>query len=116
MKLRTFAPVKGKLMTLREVSREFGPSYSSVRDLVLEGTLPSLKLGNNSRIWVRRADVERLMLGEVAVSDTAIEMGQQALLRELIDEVRKLRKDLDVPMANEDCAYCWPKKSAVVPK
>jgi hypothetical protein len=51
------------LMTLQEVSEEKGPPYTTVRDLVIQGHLPRVTLGDSKRIWVRRADVERLMGG-----------------------------------------------------
>lgn len=49
------------LMTLQAAHREYGPPYTSLRDLVLSGHLPSVKLGDSRRIWVRRVDVERLI-------------------------------------------------------
>jgi hypothetical protein len=50
-----------KLMTLQQAHQEYGPPYTSLRDLVVEGTLPSVRLGSSTRIWVRRADLERLI-------------------------------------------------------
>jgi len=52
-----------KLLTLQEASAEFGPPYTSLRDLVIEGVLPRVHLGSSSRIWVRRQDLERLIEG-----------------------------------------------------
>ena len=49
------------LMTLQAAEREFGPPYTSWRDLVLQGHLPRVQFGDSRRIWVRRADVERLI-------------------------------------------------------
>jgi hypothetical protein len=50
-----------RLMTLQQASAEYGPPYTSLRDLVLRGHLPSVRLGDSRRIWVRRADLERLI-------------------------------------------------------
>lgn len=54
---------KSALMTLQQVSAEKGPPYTTVRDLVIQGHLPRVALGDSKRIWVRRSDVERLMGG-----------------------------------------------------
>lgn len=53
------------LLTLRQAAEETGVPYSSLRDLVLRGYLSSVRLGNSRRIWLRRADLERLVQGEV---------------------------------------------------
>ncbi len=52
---------QARLMTLQQASDEFGPPYTSFRDLVIAGTLPRVRLGDSARIWVRRADIERLI-------------------------------------------------------
>lgn len=52
---------KARLITLQQASAEFGPPYTSLRDLVLRGQLPSVRFGEGRRIWVRRADLERLI-------------------------------------------------------
>jgi hypothetical protein len=49
------------LITLQDCESEYGPPYTSWRDLVIEGHLPRVQLGDSRRIWVRRADVERLI-------------------------------------------------------
>jgi len=49
------------LMTLQQLHTEYGPPYTSLRDLVVSGTLPSVRLGSSKRIWVKRADFERLI-------------------------------------------------------
>ena len=49
-----------RLMTLHQISEEFGPPYMSVRKLVLDGDLPIVRLGSSRRYWVRRQDAERL--------------------------------------------------------
>ena len=49
------------LVTLQQASAEFGPPYTSLRDLVIQGALPSLRLGKSRRIWIRREDIEQLI-------------------------------------------------------
>jgi hypothetical protein len=49
------------LMTLQQASREFGPPYTTLRDLVLRGDLDRVSLGDSRRIWVRRGDIEQLI-------------------------------------------------------
>ena len=58
---KTVAAAKTVLLTLQETSSETGIPYSSVRLLCAEGHLPMVRLGSSRRIWVRRADVERLI-------------------------------------------------------
>lgn len=50
-----------RLMTLQAASREYGPPYTSLRDLVLRGYLPAVRLGDSRRWWVRRDDLDRLI-------------------------------------------------------
>jgi len=50
-----------RLITLQQASKEFGPPYTSLRDLVVRGNLKGVRLGEGRRIWVRRADLERLV-------------------------------------------------------
>lgn len=52
---------KTALLTLQQASSEFGPPYTTLRDLVIAGHLPKVQLGESRRIWVRRSDVERLI-------------------------------------------------------
>lgn len=52
---------KPRLLTLQEASVEFGPPYTSLRDLVLRGYLQAVRLGRSRRIWVRREDIEKLI-------------------------------------------------------
>jgi hypothetical protein len=52
-----------KLVTLQQASAEYGPPYTSLRDLVLEGYLKRIQLGDSQRIWVRRDDLEKLIDG-----------------------------------------------------
>lgn len=55
------ATTRTKLITLQDASREYGPPYTSLRDLVLRGHLPSVRLGDSRRIWVKRSDIEQLI-------------------------------------------------------
>ena len=50
-----------KLVTLQDAAAEYGPPYTSLRDLVIQGHLPRVHLGDSRRIWVKRADIERLI-------------------------------------------------------
>jgi hypothetical protein len=50
-----------KLLTLAQASLEYGPPYTSLRDLVLRGELPAVRLGGTNRFWLRRDDIERLI-------------------------------------------------------
>jgi hypothetical protein len=52
---------QSRLMTLRQASREYGPPYTSLRDLVINGYLPGVRLGDGRRIWVRRSDLDSLI-------------------------------------------------------
>ncbi len=61
--MRTPAP-GAALLTLQTASAEYGPPYMTLRDLVLDGHLPRVQLGNSRRIWVRRRDMERLISAE----------------------------------------------------
>ena len=55
------AHVAARLLTLQQASAEYGPPYTSLRDLVIRGFLPAVRLGDSRRIWVRREDLERLI-------------------------------------------------------
>jgi hypothetical protein len=49
-----------KLLTLQQASREYGPPYGSLREVVLKNNL-GVRLGDDARrIWVRRSDLQRL--------------------------------------------------------
>ena len=52
---------KPLLVTLRAASTEIGVPYTSLRDLAMRGYLPTVRLGDSKRIWVKRADLERLI-------------------------------------------------------
>jgi excisionase family DNA binding protein len=54
-----------ELTTLKQASAETGISYASIRELVLDGYLPAVRLGNSRRTLVRREDLNRLI--EVSV-------------------------------------------------
>jgi predicted DNA-binding transcriptional regulator AlpA len=60
---RTSKPAtdRQKLITLQQASAEYGPPYHSLYDLINRGHLPSVRLGDTKRIWVRRSDVEQLI-------------------------------------------------------
>ena len=58
---RSAAATASRLLTLQQASREYGPPYTSLRDLVIRGHLPGVRLGDGRRIWVRRADLDRLI-------------------------------------------------------
>jgi excisionase family DNA binding protein len=49
------------LLTLQEASAHTGVPYTSMRKLVLDGHLQSVKLGESKRTWVKRADLDRLI-------------------------------------------------------
>jgi len=60
-KTTTGAKDRTKLVTLQDAAAEYGPPYTSLRDLVIQGHLPRVTLGDSRRIWVKRADLERLI-------------------------------------------------------
>jgi excisionase family DNA binding protein len=49
------------LLTLQQAAELTGVPYTSVRKLVLDGHLRKVQLGESSRTWVRRDDVEHLI-------------------------------------------------------
>lgn len=49
------------LVSLQQLEAEYGVPYTSWRDLVIRGDLPVVKLGGTRRLWVKRADVVRLI-------------------------------------------------------
>jgi hypothetical protein len=61
MPRRATSPAPTKLITLQKASMEYGPPYTSLRDLVLRGHLRAVRLGNSRRIWVLREDIEKLI-------------------------------------------------------
>ena len=62
MKTKRVTPAAhSTLVTLQDASAEYGPPYTSLRDLVLQGYLKRVQLGDSRRIWVRRADLEQLI-------------------------------------------------------
>ena len=52
---------KSVLVTLQDASKEYGPPYTTLRDLIVRGHLERVQLGNQKRIWIRRADLEQLI-------------------------------------------------------
>lgn len=58
---------RAELCTLQEASEEFGPPYTSLRDLVIRGELPAVRFSDSprARIWVRRQDLEKLIAARV---------------------------------------------------
>ena len=50
-----------RLVTLRTASKEWGVPYTSLRDLVIRGHLPRIRLGTSKRIWLSRETVERFI-------------------------------------------------------
>lgn len=52
---------RSKLMTLQQASDEYGPPYTSLRDLVIRGELPVVRFGDGRRMWVQRTDMETLI-------------------------------------------------------
>lgn len=58
MKTRTS---KSTLLTLQAAAEETSIPYTSLRDLVLQGHLPRVQLGDSKRIWIRRVDLDRLI-------------------------------------------------------
>jgi len=64
MKTKRAATANGgrtALVSLQDAAAEYGPPYTSLRDLVIQGHLPRVQLGDSRRIWVRRADLEKLI-------------------------------------------------------
>ena len=57
----TKSATRTALVTLQAAAAEYGPPYTSLRDLVIQGHLPRVQLGDSRRIWVRRSDLERLI-------------------------------------------------------
>jgi excisionase family DNA binding protein len=49
------------LMTLQQAALDIGVPYTSVRKLVIEGSLARVQLGRSRRTWVKRSDLERLI-------------------------------------------------------
>jgi hypothetical protein len=57
----TAATTRPALVTLQQAAKEYGPPYTSLRDLVVQGHLKRVQLGDSRRIWVKRTDLERLI-------------------------------------------------------
>jgi len=50
-----------QLVTQQVATAERGVAYTSLRDLVIPGYLPSVRLGDSRRIWVKRAGLGQLI-------------------------------------------------------
>jgi hypothetical protein len=50
-----------RLVTLQAASDEWGVPYTSLRDLVIQGLLPRVRLGHSRRIWVSRDALEAFL-------------------------------------------------------
>lgn len=55
-------PDRTTLLTLQDAATQTGVPYTSLRDLVLQGHLKRVQLGDSRRYWVRRADLEQLIV------------------------------------------------------
>jgi hypothetical protein len=52
---------KPKLLTFQAAAAEFGIPATSLRDLVIRGVLPSVRIASSRRIWLKREDIETLI-------------------------------------------------------
>ena len=50
-----------RLLTLESIRDEYGPPTNSLRDLINRGVLPIVRFPGSRRIWIERAEVERLI-------------------------------------------------------
>jgi hypothetical protein len=50
-----------RLVRLQAASDEWGVPYTSLRDLVVQGHLPRVRLGPSRRIWVSRDALEAFL-------------------------------------------------------
>lgn len=50
-----------KLLSLQTASAEYGPPYTSLRDWVIRGMLPTVRVDGSRRIWIKRTDLEQLI-------------------------------------------------------
>lgn len=55
------AKASSKLLTLQQASDAYGPPYTTLRDLVINGALPAVRFPGTRRIWLRREDLEQLI-------------------------------------------------------
>ncbi len=49
------------LLTMLQAEMETGVPYRSLRDLILRGHLPVVRLGGTRRVWLRRSDLANLI-------------------------------------------------------
>ena len=52
---------RGSYRTLQALSEKTGFPYMSIRDVVLAGKVPHVRLGDGRRIWVKDEDFERFL-------------------------------------------------------
>ena len=57
-----------RLVTIQQLTIEYGVPYTSIRDLILRGQLPSVRFGDTKRYWVRRSDFDALVAQSVEVA------------------------------------------------
>ena len=57
----TTTPARTVLITPQQIAVEYGMPRTSVMRLVYAGTLPTLEAPGMRRVWIRRADYERVM-------------------------------------------------------
>jgi non-ribosomal peptide synthetase component E (peptide arylation enzyme) len=50
-----------RILDLRKASAEYGPSYGALYALIQKGVLPVVKLPGHRRLFVLRADLDRLI-------------------------------------------------------
>lgn len=74
------------LLTLRQASAEYGPPYRSLRDLVLRGALPVVRLAGTRRLWVQREDLERLIANSTETRERVVSRDQHAVPMDIINE------------------------------
>lgn len=49
------------LLSIGQVETVTGIPATSVRDLIIRGILPAVRLGVTRRLWIRRTDLEKLI-------------------------------------------------------
>jgi hypothetical protein len=62
-------PRKGALGTLQQIALDSGVPYSSVRELVLDGHVPSVKLGDSKRYWIKWSDWDRYIAASTETAE-----------------------------------------------
>lgn len=54
-----------RLLTIRQGEVETGIPYNSLRDLIVRGHLPAVRLPESRRTWIRREDLDALIARSV---------------------------------------------------